>query len=104
MGLAPEGRGDYGNYSMKTAELKVTRIGNSRGVRLPAAVLRRYRIGDTLTMELRPDEIALRARRAKNRKLTWAETYKEMAQADEDWSDWESLPEGLRDLPGEGGK
>jgi hypothetical protein len=55
-------------------------------------------------MELRPDEIALRARRAKNQKLTWAETYKEMAQAGEDWSDWESLPEGLRELPGEDAK
>ena len=86
---------------MKNAELKVTRIGNSRGVRLPAAVLRRYQIGETLTMELRPDEIALRVRRPKSRKLTWAETYQEMAEADEDWGDWESLPEGLRELPGE---
>jgi antitoxin MazE len=86
---------------MKTAELKVTRIGNSRGVRLPAAVLRRYQIGGRLTMELRPDEIVLRPKRTSAQKITWAETYKEMAEADEDWSDWERLPEGLRDLPGE---
>ena len=30
--------------------LKLARIGNSRGVRLPAASLRRYRIGDSVVM------------------------------------------------------
>ena len=86
---------------MKTAELKITRIGNSKGIRLPAQVLRRYQIGEKLTMELRPDEIALRPKRGGRQQLTWAQTYQEMAQADEDWSDWESLPEGLKELPGE---
>jgi hypothetical protein len=70
-------------------------------VRLPAGVLRRYRIGDTVIMEQRPDEIALRPKRVRNQKLPWAETYQQMAQADEDWSDWESLPEGLHELPGD---
>jgi antitoxin component of MazEF toxin-antitoxin module len=36
---------------MKIQELKVSRIGNSRGVRLPAATLRRYQIGSLLLME-----------------------------------------------------
>ena len=80
---------------MKTSELSVTRVGNSRGVRLPAEVLRRYHIGDTLIMEQRLDEIALRPKRARNQKLPWAETYQQMAQTDEDWTDWESLPEVL---------
>ena len=88
---------------MKTSELSVTRVGNSRGVRLPAEVLRRYRVGDTLIMEQRPDEIILRPKRSRSPKLTWAETYQQMAQADEDWSGWESLPEGLTDLAGETG-
>jgi hypothetical protein len=39
----------YSNY-MKTIELKVSRIGNSRGVRLPAASLRRYRIGTAVLL------------------------------------------------------
>ena len=86
---------------MKTSELIVTRVGNSRGVRLPAEVLRRYHIGDTLVMEQRPDEIALRPKRTRKEKLPWVETYQQMAQTDEDWTDWESLPEGLRSLPGE---
>lgn len=89
---------------MKTTELTVTRVGNSRGIRLPAEVLRRYQIGDTLIMEQRPDEIVLRPKRTRRQKLNWADTYQQMAQADEDWSGWESLPEGLNILPGEGGK
>ena len=86
---------------MKTIELTITRIGNSRGVRLPAGVLRRYRIGETVIMEQWPDEIALRPKRALNQKLPWAETYQQMVQSDEDWSDWESLPDGLHELPGD---
>ncbi len=73
-------------------------------MRLPAEVLRRYQVGDTLIMEQRPDEIAPRPKRASGQKLNWAETHREMAQTDEDWSAWESLPEGLAVLPGEGGK
>jgi antitoxin component of MazEF toxin-antitoxin module len=84
---------------MKRAELTVTRVGNSRGVRLPAEVLRRYDVRDTLIMELRPDEIVLRPKRTRSQKLNWAETYAQMAQADEDWSEWEALPEGLTAIP-----
>ena len=89
---------------MKTTELTVTRVGNSRGVRLPAEVLRRYQIGDTLIMVQRPDEIALRPKRNRRQQLTWAETYQQMAESDEDWSDWEALPEGLTAVPGEAGQ
>ena len=40
---------------MKPIELKVTRIGNSRGLIIPAATLERYRIGDSVVMEERTD-------------------------------------------------
>ena len=86
---------------MKTMELTVTRIGNSRGIRLPAEVLRRYRVQDVLLMEQRPDEIVLRPKRGRRGKLTWAETYRQMAQANEDWTDWEAAGEGLSSVPGE---
>ena len=46
------GRECYYSEHMATMRLKVARIGNSRGVRLPAASLRRYRIGDSVVMEL----------------------------------------------------
>ena len=87
---------------MKMIEVKITRIGNSRGIRLPAEVLRRYRVRDSLLMEQRPDEIVLRPKGGQ--KLTWAETYQQMARANEDWTDWEAADEGLVDLPGEGTK
>ena len=86
---------------MKVAELKVTRVGNSRGIRLPAEMLRRYQIGDRVLVEMRPDEIVLRPKRKAGQKLSWAETYRQMAQADEDWADWEAAPEGLASVAGE---
>jgi len=79
---------------MKTMELSVTRIGNARGVKLPAATLRRYHIGRTLLMEERPEEIVLRPKRSP--KLSWEQTAKAMAAAKEDWSDWETtVADGL---------
>ncbi len=75
---------------MSTAVLKISRIGNSRGIRLPAAMLRKYHIKDTLIAEERPDEIALRPQRAVRQKLSWTETAKAMAAAREDWSEWDS--------------
>ena len=82
---------------MKSIELTVTRIGNSRGVRLPATTLRRYQIDDTLLMEEWPDEIVLRPKRSP--KLSWEATAKAMAAAPEDWSDWETtVADGLHDL------
>jgi antitoxin MazE len=74
---------------METVELKITRIGNSRGVRLPAKIIQKYRLGDSVILEERPNEIALRPKRQK--KLSWKETYKEMAAASEDWSDFDKL-------------
>jgi antitoxin MazE len=83
---------------MKTAVLKVCRIGNSRGIRLPAALLRKYHITDTIVAEEKPDEIVLRRGRASRPKLSWEETALAMAAAKEDWSEWESTSaDGLDD-------
>jgi antitoxin component of MazEF toxin-antitoxin module len=80
--------------------LKVARIGNSRGVRLPAASLRRYRIGETLVMEERSDGILLRPARPSVQKLSWEETAREMAASEEDWSEWDAVgSDGLDALP-----
>jgi len=75
---------------MKPVELKVARIGNSRGVRLPAGTLARYGIGETVLMEELEDGILLRPRSG-GVKLSWAETAKAMAGANEDWTDWDPL-------------
>jgi antitoxin component of MazEF toxin-antitoxin module len=83
---------------MAVTRLKVARIGNSRGVRLPAASLRRYRIGESVLMEERSDGILLRPIGPAIPKLSWEETAKEMAASHEDWSAWEgAAADGLED-------
>ena len=71
-------------------KLKVARIGNSRGVRLPAASLRRYHIGETVMMEERSDGILLRPAGWTVEKLSWEETARAMAISHEEWSAWDA--------------
>jgi len=90
----------YYSEHMATRTLKVARIGNSRGVRLPAASLRRYRIGETVVMEEKSEGILLRPRGRAVEKLSWQETAREMAASGEDWGAWDtSAADGLDDLP-----
>jgi len=90
---------------MTTMKLKVARIGNSRGVRLPAASLRRYRIGETVVMEERSDGILLRPTGPVVEKLSWEETARAMAASHEDWSAWDTAAaDGLDDLPWQAGR
>ena len=77
---------------MKTLDLKLTRIGNSRGVRLPVAVIKRYGFSGSLAAEAREDGLLLKPK--KQAKLSWEETFREMAASDEDWSDWQAMPDG----------
>jgi len=93
------------SYYMKPVELKVARIGNSRGVRLPAPALERYRIGATVVMEERSDGSPLRPPGSVNPKLSWEETAREMAAAAEEWGAWDvSLLDGLDEVPWEAAK
>lgn len=71
--------------TLRTIELKVVAIGNSRGVRLPKAVLDRYAIKDELVLEERTDGLLLRNK--SDKRLSWEDTFKEMAKEREDWSD-----------------
>lgn len=81
---------------MKPMELPLTRIGNSRGVRLPAALIKKYGFSRTIILEERAREIVLRPKR--ETKLSWEETAGEMAAEQEDWSDLEStVGDGLDD-------
>jgi len=84
---------------MKPVVLKVARIGNSRGVRIPAATLERFRIGEEIVMEERSDGILLRPRGASVSKLSWEDTAREMAAASEDWSEWDrTTADGLEHI------
>lgn len=90
---------------MATVKLKVARIGNSRGVRLPAASLRRYRIGEAVLMEERSEGILLRPTGPAVEKLSWEDTAREMASSPEDWSAWDTVTaDGLDDLPWQEGR
>lgn len=92
----------YYCYYMKTVTLKVARIGNSRGVRIPAETLKRYHIGESVVMEERSEGILLRPRGAPAAKLSWADTARAMAAEAEDWSAWDStLADGLAAIPWE---
>jgi mRNA interferase MazF len=90
---------------MKTREIKIARIGNSRGVRLPAASLKRYAVGSSMVMEERTDGILLRPVGPAVEKLSWEDTAREMAAANEDWSEWGVLDgDGLSSVPWEPSK
>lgn len=75
---------------MKSVELKVARIGNSRGVRIPATTLARYCIGDSVVMEEHTEGILLRPRRAPGPKLSRKDTAAAMTAQPEDWSEWDA--------------
>ena len=67
---------------------------------MPAASLRRYRIGETVLMEERSDGILLRPTGPAVEKLSWEDTAREMAMSPEDWSAWDTAAsDGLGDLP-----
>ena len=68
--------------------VKLTRIGNSRGIRIPTGVIRRLGLDRPgLEAEVRSDGL-LRA--APSTKLSWSETALAMASEGEDWSDLEN--------------
>ncbi len=90
---------------MEPTELKVARIGNSRGIRIPARTLERYRIGTTVVMEERSDGILLRPAGPVSPKLSWEETAREMAAQGEHWTAWETtVADGLHEIPWETSK
>lgn len=90
---------NYSNY-MKTIELTVARIGNSRGVRLPAGTLERYRVKDRLLMQERSDGILLKPQPMREDKLSWEETARQMSATGENWDEWSSVDgDGLKEIP-----
>jgi len=84
---------------MKTLEISLAQIGNSRGIRLPAGLIRKHGFEHGLVVEDRGHEIALRPK-CTPQKLSWEATAREMVAAGEDWSEWDgALADGLDDIP-----
>ncbi|MDB2681828.1 AbrB/MazE/SpoVT family DNA-binding domain-containing protein [Opitutales bacterium] len=77
--------------------VKLAKIGNSKGIRLSKQLLQRYQINESVEIETTSDSIILRPLR--DEKLDWASTYKQMADAAEDWTVWDAVAEeGLNEL------
>jgi antitoxin MazE len=82
----------------RTFEAKVVAIGNSRGVRLPKAVLTRYAIGEAVLLEVREEGLLLRGK--DDDRLSWEDTYRETARAREDFRDLDAAAfDGLEHEP-----
>ena len=71
-------------------DAKLVNIGNSKGVRLPKKLIERYHLKEKLTLEELDEGILIKADEPQD-KLSWEETFKEMAQENEDWSDFDIL-------------
>jgi antitoxin MazE len=61
---------------------RIVQIGNSRGIRIPKALLAQTQLGEEVELEVRQEQIIIRtARRARQ---GWAEAFRTMAQRGDD--------------------
>ncbi|MFO8064727.1 MAG: AbrB/MazE/SpoVT family DNA-binding domain-containing protein [Spirochaetia bacterium] len=83
--------------------MKLVKIGNSRGIRLPQELLQSYDLveGDEVDIEPRRDGIVLHPVAAGEAKLSYDVAYRQMAdEASEaaEWAEWDiSAGDGLED-------
>ena len=80
----------------RTRSIKLVPIGNSKGIRISKALLRKFDFGDSLVLEETQNGLLLRKK--DDDRLSWEETYKEMAEDKESWEDFDAtLLDGLED-------
>ncbi len=84
-----------------TLEIPLARIGNSRGVRLPAPLIKKHGFDNGILLVDQGDSVVLKPKSpSRRKKLSWNETALEMAAASESWSDWETTSgDGLEEIP-----
>ena len=81
---------------IRTRDIKLVPIGNSKGVRVPKELLQKYGFNDSLLLEETDKDLLLRKK--DHDKLSWEDTYKSMANEREDWDDFDTtLLDGLED-------
>jgi antitoxin MazE len=81
---------------VRLRDIKLVPIGNSKGIRIPKALLEKYGLTNSLLLEETDNGLLLRKK--DDDKLSWEETYKAMANEKEDWEDFdETLADGLED-------
>ena len=71
---------------MENTELQLIQIGNSKGIRIPAEIIKKYKMGKSLILESCADYLIIHPK--KNKKMTWKQTFESMAKAKtkEDWT------------------
>lgn len=80
----------------RARDVKLVPIGNSRGVRIPKALLQKYGFSDSLVLE--ETERGILLRKKQEDKLSWEDTFKAMAEEGEDWTDLDvTLLDGLEE-------
>ncbi len=81
---------------IRSRGIKLVPIGNSKGVRIPKALLQKYGFKNSLLLE--ETDRGLLLRKKEGSKLSWEDTYKAMANENEKWDDFDTtLLDGLED-------
>ena len=79
---------------IRSRDAKIVPIGNSKGVRIPKALLQKYGLKNSLLIEETDKGLLLRNK--EESKLSWEDTYKTMANEKENWDDFDiTLLDGL---------
>ncbi|WP_045217286.1 AbrB/MazE/SpoVT family DNA-binding domain-containing protein [Desulfonatronovibrio magnus] len=81
---------------IRTRDVKLVPIGNSKGIRIPKALIQKYGLANSLLLE--ETESGLLLRKKEEKKLSWEDTYKSIAAENENWDDFNvALLDGLED-------
>ena len=81
---------------LRSRDTKLISIGNSKGVRIPKALLQKYGLKDSLLIE--ETDKGLLIRNKEESRLSWEDTYKTMANEKENWDNFDTtLLDGLED-------
>ncbi len=81
---------------IRARDIKLVPIGNSKGVRIPKALLQKYGLNNSLLLE--ETDRGLLLLKKEDSKLSWEDTYKDMANEKENWNDFDiTLLDGLED-------
>ncbi len=81
---------------IRTRDVKLVPIGNSKGIRIPKALIQKYGLNNSLLIE--ETDKGLLLRKKEENMLSWEDTYKRMADEKENWDDLNAaLLDGLED-------
>jgi len=81
---------------IRARDIKLVPIGNSKGVRIPKELLQKYGLNNSLLLE--ETDRGLLLLKKEDRKLSWENTYKAMANEKEHWDDFDTtLLDGIED-------